>query len=87
MYRTLSATGDANIVRNTVILNHTVKMLPWATNSLPLQNLQLVLAYYDDAVNESGDEMLQRDFLEALRTRVAEYVHGGPARPQRGFPG
>ena len=87
MYRTLSASGDANIVRNTVILNHTVKMLPWATNSLPLQNLQLVLAYYDDAVNESGDEMLQRDFLEALRTRVAEYILGGPARPQRVFPG
>ena len=75
LYRCMTSSGDHMMVRNTLILMHTVHMLPWFTDTMALQNLYLILAYYDDALSEDNDNaMIQRDFLEGIRTRVHEYL-------------
>ena len=65
LYRCMTSSGDHMMLRNTLILMHTVHMLPWFTDTMALQNLYLVFAYYDDALSDNNaNAILQRDFLE-----------------------
>jgi hypothetical protein len=70
LYRCITTSGDGALVRNVMALSHTVRMLRFAKNSLGLQSLWMVLAYYDNCTGEKDEGGgIPRGFLESLREK------------------